>query len=331
MKITPLAGPTSAPGTALGTVEVTRSASPDRMERAKAIAAGADPTQALPEQKDPQLERPDARRIKMKVNRTPLSQPVQQVETATEEPQALTESSIPDNTSNAPAEATQPLSPLAAQLAREKQAVRQERAEIARLKAEIEAARGNLQPNNFEAELKADPLGALQKYGITYEQLTEAVLADPSNKEINALREEIKALREGFDKTLNDRDAAQEAQVLSEIRKEADRLVSSSDEFELVKSQRAVPHAVELIKRTFKQTGEILSTEEALQEVENILLEDATNLAKLKKVQSKIAPPPQPQPVGEKQMRTLTARDTATRPMTAKERALAAFHGTLKR
>ena len=328
MKVTPMAGPASSPGTAIGSVEVGRTASPDKMERAKAIAAGNPPPEVSAA--DPQLERIDARRIKMRVNRTPLSHvPEAPVETP-EQNTIDAESSKVDNNSQATVEATQPLSPQYAALAREKQAVRQERAELARLKAELEAAKGN-PASNLEAELKTNPLGTLQRYGISYEQLTEALLADPQNQELKALKDEINALKEGFNKTLADRDTAQEAQVLAEIRREADRLVTSSEDFELVKAQGRVKDAVKLIHENWKQTGEVLDTAEALALVEEELLSDAMKIAALKKVQGKLAPPPQPQPAGEKQMRTLTARDTASRPLSAKERAIAAFHGTLKR
>jgi hypothetical protein len=84
------------------------------------------------------------------------------------------------------------------------------------------------------------------------------------------------------------------------------------------------------IEKTYDETGDVVDVHEALQLFEEEYFKDALKLANAKKVQSKLAPPapvPQPQRSG---MRTLTNRDTAQMPIDRKQRALAAFHGTLR-
>ena len=71
----------------------------------------------------------------------------------------------------------------------------------------------------------------------------------------------------------------------------------------------------ELIHRIFKETGEILDVTEAMQLVEDDLINETLKVAQAKKVKSKLseeatsAIPQQPQP---KQIRTLTSRDNAS-------------------
>jgi hypothetical protein len=170
--------------------------------------------------------------------------------------------------------------------------------------------------------------------GITYDQLAEAVLAQQSgpSSEIRALKDEIKALKEGVDQKFTERTTQEEKQVLAEMQREASQLVAQGDDFELVRETRSVPDVMRLIEQTYRKTGEVLDVQEALSLVEQELVNESLKVARLKKVQSQLAPaePAQPQ-AQQRTMRTLTNRDTANVPMTPKQRALAAFRGTLKK
>lgn len=240
-----------------------------------------------------------------------------------------------DTSVNKPAEATvevtQPLSPQLALLAKQKRALQVKERELQeREKALLSKDSGN--PSIEVARLKSEPLRVLLENGVTYEQLTEAILNNPGgqNSEVMALKQEIEALRQGLDKKFADRDADGEKQVLAEMQREANLIVGQNDDFELVRETKSVPKAIELIRRTHRETGELLDVTEALRLVEEELFKDAQRLAQLKKIQAQFAPQQNPQlrpPV----MRTLTNRDTASVPMSAKARALAAFYGTLKR
>ncbi len=245
------------------------------------------------------------------------------------------ELSIPDAVDPAKAvdEATQPLSPQFAALAKQRRALQVKEREI----ADREKALTERSPTQGDAvdraRLKADPLGVLLEAGVTYEQLTEAVLANNSGAtpEIQALKAQLKALEEGVDKKLTDRDSQQEQQALAEMRKEALQLVAEGDDFELVRETKSVPDVLKLIEQTYRKTGEVLDVREALRLVEEELVKDIMPLANLSKVQGQLAPRPAQPQQQQRQIRTLTNRDTASVPMSAKARALAAFNGTLKR
>jgi hypothetical protein len=143
------------------------------------------------------------------------------------------------------------------------------------------------------------------------------------------LKEEIEALKKGVDQRFVDQNTQAEQQVLAEMKREANQLLRD-DNFEFIRETRSVPTVMDLIEKTYRKTGEVLDVSEAMRLVEDELFKDAQKLASLKKMQLQQVQQPQPQ---QRQygMRTLTNRHTSSVPLSAKERALAAFNGTLKR
>ncbi len=268
------------------------------------------------------------RALKMNTNATPG-----RTEEAPPDP-ALT---IPDTNieqKSVAAEETQPLSPQYAALAKQRRALQVKERELAdREKALTQTPAGS--GGVDLAKLKSDPLGVMLEAGVTYEYLTEQILANQNgyNPEIRELKDKIAALESGFDKKLVDKETQAEQAALSEMRREAAQLVSQGDDFELVRETKNIPTVMELIEKTYRETGEVLDVREALGLVENELIEESLKLANLKKIQSRFAPAPAlPQPQQQqRQMRTLTNRDTAAVPLSRKARALAAFQGTLKK
>jgi len=219
MKISPL-------GSAIGSVSTEGPAhSPDKMARAKAIAMGQEPQQIV---SDPQVERAQntLKKIKMQTqvstNRPEnLTEPVIEAQVEPNAvPQGTEEVTKSDIVEQAPvAEETQPLSPQFAALAKAKRALQVERAELAKMKAELEQkAQGNLEEYVSKADLKANPLKIFET-GVTYDQLTEAILNNPNagSSEIAALKAEIQALKEGLDTKFNERDQLSEKQVLAQM------------------------------------------------------------------------------------------------------------------
>lgn len=222
-------------------------------------------------------------------------------------------------------EATQPLSPQYAALARQRRAIQQEKQALDRAKAEWATKSKDVVDL---ATLKSKPLSVLLENGVTYDQLTQEILANQGGSEIQALKAEIKALNEGVDRKFSERDAQQEQQVLADMRREAVLLAKQGDTFELVRETKSIPDVMRLIERTYRETGEVLDVSDALELVESELVKESLKLAKFKKVQGQLSPQPiqQPQPP-QRQMRTLTNKDTASAPMSARARALAAFYG----
>lgn len=260
------------------------------------------------------------RSMRMNTNSTPLANQMQQ-------------SIPPISDFNEPVvEVTQPLSPQLALLARQKRALQVKEREIAtREKALLSSSTGTSAID--VARLKSEPLSVLLENGVTYDQLTEAIMADQSNSKFTSLESKIQALEKGIEQKFADNATQAEKQVLAEMRREADQLVKT-DDYELVRETRNVPQVMTLIERTYRETGEVLDVSEALRLVEDELFKDAQRIAKLKKMQvqmqGQMAPQFQPQQ-RQQGMRTLTNRDTASVPLSAKARAMAAFYGTLKR
>lgn len=270
---------------------------------------------------------PNIRSLKMRTKATPESI----------EPPLSNELTIPDPVNDpalAATEEAQPLSPQLAMLARQRRALQvKERAVADRERALAEKTASQAGSIDL-TRLKSDPLGVMLEAGVTYDQLTEAVLANQGHMspEIAALKAEIRSLREGVDKTLTDRDARAEQEALSEMRKEASLLSSGGEDFALVRETKSVPQVMKLIERTYRETGEVLDVREALQLVESELITEGLKLANYKKVQERLAPTQALQPPQlQRQVRTLTNRDTASIPQDRKQRALAAFYGTLKK
>lgn len=232
-------------------------------------------------------------------------------------------------------EVTTPMSPQFAALAKQRRALQVKEREIADREKALEG-KSSTQDGMFDyGSLKSDPLGTLEKAGVTYDMLTEALLSssDGNTAHIRALEAKIAALEKGVDQKLLDRDSQAEKQVLAEMEREATKLASQGEDFELVRETRSIPEVMRLIEANYRETGEVLDTREAMELVEAELLEKSLKLASLQKIQGKLAPqtPGYSSQLRQNLMRTLTNRDTAQVPLTPKQRALQAFTGQLKR
>jgi len=335
MKITPIAG--SGLPQANG---AQATISPERLERAKAIAAGQEPIEEVPQGTgNAEVDKLNARRIKMKTNVSTNRHEV--IDETT--PEVVPE--IPPVHANEPAEVveeTKPLSPQFAALVKAKRALQVKEREIAQREAALknQAPAGN---EDLIAKLKANPLSVMLENGVTYDQLTEAIIAQQSGNtpEMLSLKAELAALKEHIGNEFTTRDQVAEQQVLSQIEKDIIQTVKENPgEYEAIREAKAEKQVKELIHRTFKKTGEVLDTQQAIELVENQLIDEALPFAKLSKVQKRLTPaqaaqveaqlPSTPKP-GTKIMRTLTNRDTASPIMDKRARAIAAMQGTLKK
>ena len=267
---------------------------------------------------DAQTDRISARKIVMQTNRTSL--PSLPPEETPSTPESITSD---PKIENEVVEETKPLSPQFAALAKERRALQVKEREIAdRERALSESNKGLIDP----AQLKSNPLKMLLEHGVTYDQLTQEILASQENPEILALKNEIKSLKEGVDDKFKTREQQQEQAALNEMKKEAEQLSKTSD-FELIRVTGSIPDVMRLIESTYRQTGEVLDVAEAMKLVEDELLNENMKIASVEKIKTALQPK-QEQLLAPK---TLTSRNTATQPMSAKQRAIAAFYGTLKK
>ncbi len=281
---------------------------------------------------DPQAERAkqDIRRIKMRTNVSPdrfLGEPA---EASVDQTGVISDEAVP---ADAVTEETKPLSPQFAALAKQRRALQVKEREIADREKALESQPQSDGGQELIARLKSSPLSVLQEHGVTYDQLTQAILASPDslNPEIHQLREEIKALKEGVDKNLSDRDLSAKQQVLAEMQRVAVTLSAEGDAYELVREEKKIPDVMSLIERTYDETGEVLDVAAAMQLVEDELMSDSLRRANFKKVQSKLTPTPTPAAPQQRQnqIRTLTNRDSSSVGLSRRERALMAMNGTL--
>lgn len=327
MKISPVA--TGAPSTINHNEGM--SASPTRLERAKSVMEGRVPD---PVASDPQVANLERKRaIKMKTNANPLQDSTQEETIDAEIP-----ISDPVEPVEASSEEIKPLSPQFAALAKEKRALQIERANFDKQKAELEAkSKDTTSSTDLIAKLKSNPLSVLQEHGVTYDQLTEALLAgDDTKAQLDRALARLDALEKGGkDQTeaMTQREYQANKQALTHINNEMSKLVSTGDDYELVRSEGAQEKALQKVWDTWQETGIPMSAEEALASVENELMEDALKRAQYKKVQAKLGfGPPQMRAANQaRSMKTLTSRDGGVAPMSPRERALAAFAGKLTR
>lgn len=335
MKISAMpAGSAGTPGIDLASTHIGMTASAGKLAAAKAIAAGIEPQ--AHEERDPQLERAqNIRKIKMRTNFSIHRDDVPVVaEQAASETQDSTVSDK-DGQAQAAVESTQPLSPQFAALAKQRRALQVKEREIADREAKLTQTPFNADEYISKADLLSNPLKVFDA-GLTYDQLTEAILSSQSGvtPEIKALKDELKAIKDGIDNKFITQAEAQEEAALNSIADEIEALSKEGDDYELIRSENAVGPVLNKIYSHYKKTGEVLDTRTVMTQIENQYLEKYLGYSNIGKVKSKIAPSletqAQPQLQG-KQMKTLTNRDGASIPMDRRARAIAAMTGNLRK
>ena len=197
------------------------------------------------------------------------------------------------------------LSPQLTALARKEQAFRKQEQAFKAQQEAFKAQQAEFETQKSEyaqyAKLKdrlsSEDYAVLDELGVSYEKWTNHLLNKPetpaANPKIDALETEVKTLRQKQDeqerKAKEQVDKQYEATV-KQYRNEIKDLVTKDPEFDSVKSLKAEDHVLQHILDTFNEDGEVLSVEEACKEVEEILVEDALAMSKLKKVQEKTRP-----------------------------------------
>lgn len=308
--------------------------SADKLERVKAILSGEEPGEIKKE------TNPNA--IKLKTNHTierEIAPPAPEVpgegapNEANSPNSAISDAGKDVNAANAE---TKPLDPQIAAIQKARRAFQQERQAFERDKQEFLAKSGRAE---LEQKLRTNALSTLQELGVTYDQLTQEILASQGqapSPEIQALKDEIKALKQGVDQTLASKEAENEKAVLAQMRRNVEKLSYSGDDFELIRESKSFDDVVDLIHRTYKETGEVMTEDEAMKLVEAELLEDLKRIAKTKKAKG-ITPedqgqiPTQDKPPAQAGMKTLTNKDQARASLDRKQRAMLAFQGQLRK
>lgn len=251
----------------------------------------------------------------------------------------------------APKEPEEPLSSQYAVLARKEKALRlrdqQLRQREAALKAPVEAPKPSFDESKYVAKdrLSQDPFAVLNEMGLDYEKLTNMVLNGPSPdqrtqveyvKKLEARLEALEGTTAKTSKLFEERDTQARSHAVSQIKHEVTKLVTSDPTYEAIAATKSIGDVVELIERTFDEDGILMTVEEAAQQVEDYLVDEALKISKIKKIQQRLQPretAPQAPATGrpqQPQMKTLTNSLGTSKKLSNRDRAIAVFKGELK-
>lgn len=328
MKISPVAGTPTIPQPS------STGLAPEKLARIKGIASGNPVVTPAPTEEDKSKLLEATQKIQMQVNKTPeaVPAPTEPTTPLVEQENALSDTGVQATEGS---EATQPISPQLAALAKQRRALQVKEREL----AEKEKALNNpgQTRSELEARIKSQPLSVLQELGVTYDQLTQEILGQTSNynPEVEKLKAEIEELKKGVDSKFTKAEEAQEAHVINYVADKLDSLIAANPgDFELLTSADEGEEVVLRMYKHWKETGKERDIKEVALEVQNELIEEAVRYAKLGLVQKKLTPsepaqvtPTNPQPG----IKTLTNKDSARPAMGRRERAILAMRGELKR
>ena len=180
------------------------------------------------------------------------------------------------------------------------QQIKQREAEVAQKLAEIEErSKKNSEANStFESEFKKNPLKTMEKYGITFDQLTEMQLNEQNPTPEMLMRQMEEKLRAEMEekygklseslKQKEEREAKERYEAaVSSYKQELSTFVEQNAEtYELIATNNATDLMFETAEAFYQQTGKVPDHEELAKAVEEHLEEQAKQILKLKKFQT---------------------------------------------
>lgn len=199
--------------------------------------------------------------------------------------------------------------------------------------------------------VKADALSVLDEAGVSYDELTQQIInrqpTDPrvmsTISKLEAKIAQLEASAEDSQKSYKEQQQASYQAAVKQIGIDAKNLIKNNpQDYEAIASTGSVKDIVELITKTYEKYGNILTVEEAAQEVENEIVEQGLKISQISKIKQRMnksnasaqastqqtqAPKQQTQPTS---MKTLTNATASSRQLSSKERAILAFKGELK-
>lgn len=173
--------------------------------------------------------------------------------------------------------------------------------------------------DSIDSSVKSDPLAFMQKYGITYNDLTRLVLNDNKptpDMEVKSVKEEMDKLRKEIAQKEADAQKQQFESTISSFKTEIKSFVESAkDTFELLTMQDAPEEIVyNVISEHFNKTQKILTHKEAAEHVEKYLEDEARKYLSVKKFQAKTPEAPKTEATPKTTSATLTNNMDANAP-----------------
>jgi len=236
-----------------------------------------------------------------------------------------------------------PVDPRIAELERKERLLREQARKLAAEKAAFDQGRQQQapKPNALTAEeWKAQFMKNPEALGINRQEMADLYLTQPSEERqmVSRLEAKIAELESQIgqgSKQMEEAQAKAYDNALRQMKAETQRLVETSpQDYELVSANGAYDAVVGLIEATYKEEGILMSVKDAATRVEEHLLSKALKSADLKKVREKLLPQQaaagqpavQQTQAQQKTSPTLSQSMAAAKPMTPRERAIAAFN-----
>ena len=193
------------------------------------------------------------------------------------------------------------------------EAMEQQKAEIAKLRQEIEGGRSK------KESYRTNPLALLEEHGLSYKELTDYIL----NNNTVSTESQIKALQEKLESVERQREqdrqeAAERAKRTAEQREQAvitefkneigSFLKRETDKYELTNLYDSSDLVYDTVEEYFAKTNKVLSIPEACDLVEAYLEKQVEKSLATKKLSTKVSRPQEPtaSPQPAQQRKTLT-------------------------
>jgi sulfur relay (sulfurtransferase) DsrC/TusE family protein len=195
--------------------------------------------------------------------------------------------------------------------------------------------------------LKSNPLAVLQEAGLSHEELLNMAVNPPDATQMKVQQlekqiEQLLASQQERDKKATEQTTQAYQQALKQIENEAKDLVNKSDEFELIKTygDEGTKAIVKYIEDYFKETKTQMPVAQAAKIIEDYFFEESKKLVSVGKIKSLLGEATPQDPIEKQQVapqsggpKTLTHQGTttATKPLSARDRAILAFKGQLNK
>lgn len=194
----------------------------------------------------------------------------------------------------APAAESVKLSPQLSAIARKEQAFRQREQALKAREAEVEARLADADKfSALKTKLTAKDYSEVEALGLNYEEYTQYLLAKqnggpaPETQALKKLEDEITGIKRAQEESANQ----QYEETVAEYKKEIAAAVAANPDFASIKELGHEEAVLQLILDSWEEDETELSVEQAAKDVEAYLVEEATKMAGLTKVKSKLQPP----------------------------------------
>lgn len=241
------------------------------------------------------------------------------------------------------------LSPKFAQLARQQKAFREERERLKKEREAFEAEKKKLGSEYLSKEelrqkFRQNPSEVFEEFEVTNDQLTNLILNGQSQQDPTVLQlmKEVADLKKQLNSESQTRIKTTQEQydrALAQIKTDAEKLIETEPEYEVLKEFGMSESVVELIKKEYEEKGIVMTVSDACKQVNDHVSAQVEKILSLNKVKEKLKAPAEggtqavineTTQAKPKQTTTLTNGVATAKPMTAYERAVLAFKGELK-